>query len=89
MSELKISQAGSVQFQCSRMPPPERPRLLIIAGPNGSGKSTLYSRTDIEVLDGSVWIINPDELATRIRRQEELALPRRPKRNCRRCRSTE
>jgi predicted ABC-type ATPase len=41
-------------------------------GPNGSGKSTLYSGTDIEGFGPSVWIINPDLLAHRLRIQERL-----------------
>jgi predicted ABC-type ATPase len=50
----------------------EAPRLWIVAGPNGSGKSTLYDRTDIEGFGRSVWIINPDLLAERLRRHERL-----------------
>lgn len=51
---------------------PTRPVLWIIAGPNGSGKSTLYSKTDIEGWGGSVWIINPDLLTTRLIEAEGL-----------------
>lgn len=59
------------------MPPKfDRPRLWIVAGPNGSGKSTLYDSTDIEGFGRSVWIINPDILAERIRRNERKALLR-------------
>jgi predicted ABC-type ATPase len=50
----------------------EGPRLWIVAGPNGSGKSTLYDLTDIEGFGRSVWIINPDLLAERLRRHERL-----------------
>ncbi|MBS7541745.1 AAA family ATPase [Ancylobacter oerskovii] len=50
------------------------PRLWIVAGPNGSGKSTLYDATDIEGFGKSVWIINPDLLAARIRVREGLDL---------------
>jgi predicted ABC-type ATPase len=53
----------------------DAPTLWIVAGPNGSGKSTLYRETDIEGFGRSVWIINPDVLAARIRDQEGLALP--------------
>ena len=52
-----------------------KPRLWIIAGPNGCGKSTAYSRSEISELDGSVWIINPDELTLRIHETEGLNLP--------------
>jgi predicted ABC-type ATPase len=52
----------------------EAPRFWIVAGPNGSGKSTLYSETDIEGFGRSVWIINPDLLASRIRNQENMDL---------------
>lgn len=59
------------------MPPRfDPPRLWIVAGPNGSGKSTLYDSTDIEGFGRSVWIINPDILAERIRRNERKALLR-------------
>jgi predicted ABC-type ATPase len=52
----------------------ERPTFWIVAGPNGSGKSSLYGNTDIEAFDQSVWIINPDLLAQRIRDVEKLPL---------------
>lgn len=48
-------------------PSTDRPTFLIIAGPNGSGKSSVYENADIEELGRSVWIINPDLLAARIR----------------------
>lgn len=51
---------------------PDRPILWIIAGPNGCGKSSFYNRTDIEGWGGSVWIINPDLLTTRLVEQEGL-----------------
>ena len=51
---------------------PEQPILWIIAGPNGSGKSSLYNRTDIEGWGGSVWIINPDLLTSRLVEAESL-----------------
>lgn len=51
---------------------PTQPILWIIGGPNGSGKSTLYSKTDIEGWGGSVWIINPDLLTTRLIEAEGL-----------------
>ena len=44
--------------------------LLIVAGPNGSGKSSAYELADIELLGRSLWIINPDLLAARIRKVE-------------------
>jgi predicted ABC-type ATPase len=53
---------------------PERPIFWIVAGPNGSGKSTLYSGSGIEGFDGTVWIINPDQLAAKIRDVEKLDL---------------
>jgi predicted ABC-type ATPase len=53
---------------------PEQPILWIIAGPNGSGKSSLYNRTDIEGWGGSVWIINPDLLTSRLVEAEALSL---------------
>jgi predicted ABC-type ATPase len=49
------------------------PILWMVAGPNGSGKSSLYSEIGAEAFDRSVWIINPDLLAERIRRVEGLA----------------
>lgn len=48
--------------------------LFIIAGPNGCGKSSIYGRNDIAGFDGTVWIINPDLLTTRIREAEGLEL---------------
>ncbi|WP_326524322.1 AAA family ATPase [Sphingomonas sp.] len=53
---------------------PVRPRLWIVAGPNGSGKSSAYDRSDVDEFGGSVWIINPDLLTTRLRDTEGLAL---------------
>jgi predicted ABC-type ATPase len=50
------------------------PLLLIVAGPNGSGKSSAYGNADVESTGRSVWIINPDLLAARIRDVERLAL---------------
>jgi predicted ABC-type ATPase len=52
----------------------EPPVLLIVAGPNGSGKSSAYQDTNVEAFGRSVWIINPDLLAARIRDVEDLAL---------------
>lgn len=52
----------------------DRPTFWIVAGPNGSGKSTLYSNTDIEGFGRSIWIINPDLLAARIRTNENMQL---------------
>lgn len=59
------------------MPPAnaEPPVFLIVAGPNGSGKSSVYQDADIESFGRSVWIINPDLLAARIRDIEGLQLP--------------
>jgi predicted ABC-type ATPase len=51
-----------------------RPALWIIAGPNGSGKSSAYGMAAVDEPAGSVWIINPDELAKRIRDEEGLDL---------------
>lgn len=48
--------------------------MWLIAGPNGCGKSTLYNHTDIEGWDGSVWIVNPDQLTARLRDAESLIL---------------
>jgi len=53
----------------------ERPIFWIVAGPNGSGKSSIYQDADIETIARSVWIINPDLLAARIRDVEGLELP--------------
>ncbi|MGD0025860.1 MAG: AAA family ATPase [Xanthobacteraceae bacterium] len=39
----------------------------MVAGPNGSGKTSIYDNADIEDFGPSVWIINPDALAKRIR----------------------
>jgi predicted ABC-type ATPase len=50
----------------------DRPRLWIVAGPNGSGKTSIYDNADIEDFGRSVWIINPDMLAKRIRDFERL-----------------
>ena len=55
-------------------PNAEPPVFLIVAGPNGSGKSSTYLDTDIEAYGRSVWIINPDLLAARIRIVEGLDL---------------
>lgn len=48
-------------------PSADSPLFLIIAGPNGSGKSSVYSGVSTEHVGRSVWIINPDLLAARIR----------------------
>jgi predicted ABC-type ATPase len=51
------------------------PSFWIVAGPNGSGKSSLLSEnTDIESFGRSVWIMNPDNLALRIRDVEGIDL---------------
>ena len=47
--------------------------MWIVAGPNGSGKTSIYRDADIEGFGGSVWIINPDALAERIRDVESLS----------------
>jgi predicted ABC-type ATPase len=46
--------------------------LIIVAGPNGSGKTTLFQDTIVQALGRTVWIINPDFLAARIRTAESL-----------------
>ena len=51
---------------------PDAPALWIIAGPNGSGKSSAYGQSSVDEPMGSIWIINPDLLAQRIREQEGL-----------------
>ena len=51
----------------------DTPSLWIVAGPNGSSKSTFYHATGIVGFRGTVWIINPDLLAKRIREQEILS----------------
>ena len=58
------------------MPPPriDQPIFLIVAGPNGSGKSSVYLNADLEWGGRSVWIVNPDLLAARIRDVEKMAL---------------
>lgn len=48
------------------------PRLWIVAGPNGCGKSTAYGRSDVSEFDGSVWIVNPDLLTSRLQANEGL-----------------
>lgn len=53
---------------------PDRPIFWIVAGPNGCGKSTFYNRTDIEGWGGSVWIINPDLLTSKIVESENADL---------------
>lgn len=52
----------------------DQPVLLIVAGPNGSGKSSVYRDADLELDGRSVWIVNPDLLAARIRDVENLPL---------------
>lgn len=52
----------------------DRPTFLIVAGPNGSGKSSAYEQSDVEEVGRSVWIINPDLLAARIRDVEHQEL---------------
>jgi predicted ABC-type ATPase len=46
--------------------------LIVVAGANGSGKTTLFQDTIVEALGHTVWIINPDLLAARIRTAESL-----------------
>ena len=55
-------------------PKPERPFFLLVAGPNGSGKSSAFQNAEIEAFGRSVWLINPDLLAARIRRVERLKI---------------
>lgn len=50
----------------------EQPIFLIVAGPNGSGKSSVYENAKLEWDGRSVWIVNPDLLAVRIRDVENL-----------------
>jgi predicted ABC-type ATPase len=50
----------------------DKPKFWIVAGPNGSGKSSIYTDTDIDDFGGSVWIINPDLLTSRIQEIEHL-----------------
>ena len=52
---------------------PEKPVFWMIAGPNGSGKSSLYNSTEIDGWGGSIWIINPDLLTTKIVEHERLS----------------
>ena len=52
----------------------EPPLLWIIAGANGSGKSSAYSKATIDAPEGSIWIINPDELSARVAAQEQMRL---------------
>ena len=52
----------------------EPPVFVIVAGPNGSGKSSAYQHANIGAFGRSVWIINPDVLAARIRDVEGLDL---------------
>lgn len=54
--------------------PADPPTLWIIAGANGSGKTSAFSGTQIDAPRGSVWIINPDELALRIAYTEGVPL---------------
>ncbi|HKY85874.1 MAG TPA: zeta toxin family protein [Pseudorhodoplanes sp.] len=54
----------------------ERPIFWIVAGPNGSGKTSAYQDADIEAWARSIWIINPDFLAARIRDVEKMSLRR-------------
>lgn len=58
------------------MSPPraDPPVFLIVAGPNGSGKSSVYRDADLEWDGRSVWIVNPDLLAARIRDIEAVPL---------------
>ncbi len=52
----------------------DQPVFLIVAGPNGSGKSSVYLNADLEWGGRSVWIVNPDLLAARISRVEDMPL---------------
>ena len=49
-----------------------QPRFWIVAGPNGCGKSTAYDRSDVDEFGGTVWIINPDLLTSKIMDVEHL-----------------
>lgn len=49
-----------------------QPRFWIVAGPNGCGKSTAYDRSDVDEFGGTVWIINPDLLTSKIMSVEHL-----------------
>lgn len=55
-------------------PDHECPRFVIIGGPNGSGKSSAYQFANVKSDERSIWIINPDLLAARLRDIEKLAL---------------
>jgi predicted ABC-type ATPase len=55
-------------------PRADPPVFLIVAGPNGSGKSSVYRDADLEWDGRSVWIVNPDLLAARIRDIEAVPL---------------
>lgn len=52
----------------------EQPVFLIIGGPNGSGKSSAYADARVEIESRTLWIINPDLLAVRIRDVEVFPL---------------
>lgn len=56
------------------LPRADQPVFLIVAGPNGSGKSSVYRDADLEWEGRSVWIVNPDLLAVRIRDVESVQL---------------
>ena len=56
------------------LPKADQPVFLIVAGPNGSGKSSVYRDADLEWDGRSVWIVNPDLLAARIRDVEDVPL---------------
>jgi predicted ABC-type ATPase len=58
----------------SASPSGEPPVFLIVAGPNGSGKSSVYQNASIGLAGRSIWIINPDLLAARIREVEAMEL---------------
>jgi predicted ABC-type ATPase len=62
----RLSPVSGIAFPQSA----DRPLFLIIGGPNGSGKSSVYTDVSIEHVGRSVWIINPDLLAQRIREIE-------------------
>lgn len=49
-----------------------QPRFWIVGGPNGCGKSTAYDRSDVDEFGGTVWIINPDLLTSKIMAVENL-----------------